>query len=60
MDLDSPCMDRQVIKVCRLQDELMEWQCVQLKSFCTPSNTNPIEFYTFWDELTYKNQSCRI
>jgi len=26
MDLPSVCTDRQVIKFCRLQDELVEWQ----------------------------------
>jgi len=60
MDLASACIDRQLIKFCRLQDELGEWRdkCVQSKCFCTPPNTYTIDFDTSWDELTYKNQSC--
>jgi hypothetical protein len=60
MDLPSACIDRQVIKFCRIQDELVEWRdkCVESKCFCTPPNTNTIDFDALWDELSYKNQSC--
>ena len=56
MDLASACIDRQVIKFGRLQDELAEWRskCCDLKCFCTPPDTNAIDFDTLWDELTYK------
>ena len=56
MDLASACIDRQVIKFGRLQDELAEWRskCGELKCFCTPPDTNAIDFDTLWDELTYK------
>jgi len=38
MDLTSGCIDREVIKYGRLQDELLEWRnkCFEFKSFCTP------------------------
>jgi hypothetical protein len=53
MDLASPCIDRQVIAFCRLQDELVEWRdrCVQSKCFCTPPKANSIDFDTLLDEL---------
>jgi len=54
MDLASACIDRQLIKFCRLQDELVEWRdkCVESKCFCTRPNTNAIDFDSLWDELT--------
>jgi len=60
MDLASACPEREVIRSCRLQVELVEWRdkCVESKCFCTPPNTNTIDFDAFLDELTYKNQSC--
>jgi len=59
MDLASGCIDREVIKYGRLQDELLEWRnkCLESKSFCTPPETNAIDFNTLWNELKYKN-SC--
>jgi len=55
-DLASACIDRQVIKFCTLEDELVEWRdnCVQSKCFCTLPNTNAIDFDTLWDELSIK------
>lgn len=61
MDLASACIDRHVLKFCRLQDDMVEWRdkCVESKCFCTPPNTNAIDFDALWDELTYKeNKSC--
>jgi hypothetical protein len=59
MDLASGCIDSEVIKYVRLQDELLEWRnkCFESKSFCTPPETNAIDFNTLWNELKYKN-SC--
>jgi hypothetical protein len=56
MDLASACIDRQVIKFSRLQDELVEWRnkCFESKSFCTPPNTNAIDFEALYDELGYR------
>jgi len=30
--------------------------CLQGKSFCTPPNTNAIDFETFWNELVYRTR----
>ena len=59
MDLASACIDRQVINFCRIQDDLVEWRdkCVESKCWCTPPNTNAINFDALWDELSYKNMS---
>jgi hypothetical protein len=56
MDLTSTCIDKQVIKFGRLQDELIEWRnkCFETKSFCTPPKTYAIDFETLYDELGYK------
>jgi len=58
MDLARACIHRQVIKFCRLQDELVEWvnRCLEGKPFCTPPNTNAIDFDTLWDELRYRTR----
>jgi len=55
MDLVSGCINREVIKYGRLQDELLEWRnkCLQYKSFCTPPETNAIDFNILWNELKY-------
>jgi len=59
MDLASACIDRQVTMFCRLQDEPVECRvkCDESKYFCTPPNTNAIDFDALWDELTHKNHS---
>ena len=48
MDLASGCIDREVIKYGRIQDKLLEWRnkCFEFKSFCTPPETNAIDFNT--------------
>jgi len=58
MDLENFCIDRQVIKFCRLQDELVDWRekWFQCKSFCTPPNTNAIDLDTLYDELNYRTR----
>jgi hypothetical protein len=59
MDMASGCIGREVIKYGRLQDKLLEWRnkCFASKCFCTPSDTDVIDFNTLWNELKYKN-SC--
>ena len=44
MDLASACIDRQMIKFCRLQDRLVEcwFRCVQSKCFYTPRTRMPL------------------
>jgi len=60
MDLASACIDRKVIKFCRIQDELVKWRnkCDESKCFCTHPNTNANDFDALWDELSFKNQDC--
>jgi hypothetical protein len=57
MDLSSGCIDREVIKYGRLQDELLKWRnkCFQSKFSCIPPETNAIDFNTLRNELNYKN-----
>jgi len=57
MDLASGCIEREVIKYGRIQDELLEWRnnCFESQSFSTPPETNAIDFNTLWNELKYKN-----
>ena len=61
LDFASACIDREVIKFDRLQDELVEWskKCFESKSFSTPPDTNAIDFSTLWNELKFKNMSFR-
>ena len=58
MELASVYLDKQVIKFCRLQEELVEWRnkCFESKSFCTPPNTNAIDLDTLYDELSYRTR----
>jgi hypothetical protein len=59
MDLACGCIDREVIKYGGLQNELLEWRkkCFGSKSFCTPPDTNAMDFSTSWNVLKYKNSS---
>ena len=54
MDLASTSIDKQVIIFGGLQNELVEWRdkCVESNCFCTPPNTNDIDFDALCDELT--------
>ena len=51
MDLESACIDREVIKYGTLQDELVECRnkCFDSKSFCTPPNMGAIDFNALWN-----------
>jgi len=59
LDLASACIDREVIKYGRIQDELADWRnrCFESKSFSSPPNSNAIDFNILWNELKYKNTS---
>jgi hypothetical protein len=59
MDLASGYIDREVIKYGRLQDEILEWRnnFFESKSFCTPPDTNAVDFSKLWDELKVTNTS---
>jgi len=51
--LTSACIDREVIKYARLQEELAEWRnkYFEFKSFCTPPDINAIDLNILWREL---------
>jgi len=59
LDLASACIDREVIKYGRHQEDLAEWRnkCFEFKSLCTPPDINAIDSNTLWNELKYKNTS---
>ena len=59
IDLASACINREVIKYGRLQDDLVEWRnkCFESKSFCSPPNTDAVDFNALWDELKYEKKS---
>jgi hypothetical protein len=49
LELASLCLNRQIHKFFRLQEELLEWcnKCLEPNSFCTPPSTNAIDFDIF-------------
>ena len=51
MELASSCIDRQMMKLFKLYDELVQWRNkrLEIQSFCAPSNTSPIDFETPYD-----------
>jgi hypothetical protein len=55
MDLASSCLNRQIHKFFRLQEELLEWsnKCLVSKSFCILPFTNAVDFESLYDELVY-------
>jgi hypothetical protein len=57
MYLASGCIDTEVIKYSRLQDEFSEWRnkFFESKSFLNPPDTNVLDFSTLFNELKYKN-----
>ena len=56
MELSSACVDRQLIRFSRLQDDLVEWwnMCVREKSFCITPNAYAIDLYSLYDELSLR------
>jgi hypothetical protein len=56
MDLASSCINRQILKLFHLHDELLEWRnkCTESKSFCTLPETKAIDFETLCDEIMFK------
>ena len=55
MELASVCINKQVIRFSRLQDDLLQCRnkCLQEKAFSTPPNANGIDFYSLYDELNH-------
>jgi hypothetical protein len=56
MELANSCIYRQIFKFCRLYDDLIHWKnkCFESKFFCTPPETNAVDFETLYDKLMYK------
>jgi hypothetical protein len=56
MQLAGSCRDRQILKLCNLHDDFIKWRnkCFEFNSFCTPPQTNAIDFETLYDEIMYK------
>jgi hypothetical protein len=55
-ELANSCIDKHILKFCRLYDDLIHWRnkCFESKSFCTPPETNAVDFETLCDDLIYK------
>jgi len=53
MELASNCMDRQTLELFRSHEELIEWhnKCYNSKSYCTPPDTNVIDFEIMYDAV---------
>jgi hypothetical protein len=56
MELASSCRDRQILKLCKVHDDLIQWRnkCFEFKSFCTLPHTNAVDLETLYDEIMYK------
>ena len=56
IELASACINKQVIRFSRLQDDLVQWwnKCLQEKAFSTPPNANGIDFGSLYDELSHR------
>jgi len=56
MELASACINRQVIRFSRLQDDLVPWwnKCLQERAFSTPPDANGIDFDSLYDELSHR------
>ena len=57
MELLSSCMDRQILKLFRLHVDMIELcsKCYESRSFCTPPDTNAVDFESLYDELMLHN-----
>ena len=53
MELARVSMGRQILKLFRLHEDLIEWRnkCYESNSYCTPPDTNVIDFETLYDEI---------
>jgi len=56
VELANACINRQVIRFIRLQDDMVEWwnKCLRENSFCTPPNANDVDFDSLYDELSHR------
>ena len=58
MQLASACINRQVIRCSRLQDDLVQWwnKFLQERAFSTPPDVNGIDFDSLYDELSHRTR----
>jgi hypothetical protein len=56
MELASSCINRQMKKLLKLYEELIQWRnkCLETQSFCAPPNTSATDFETLFDEIMYQ------
>jgi hypothetical protein len=57
MKLASACIDCQVMRISRIQDDVVGWwnKCLLEKSFCTPPNAYGIDFDGLNDALSHNS-----
>ena len=57
MELASTCIDKQILKLFRQHDDMIEWRnkCYDSRSFCAPPDTNDMDFEILFDELMLHN-----
>ena len=56
MEIASACINRQIMRFSRLQDELAQWRnkCLQGSAFSTPPDASGIDFDNLYDELSHR------
>ena len=56
MEFASACINRQVIRFSRLQDDLVPWwnKCLQERAFSRTPDANGIDFDSLYDELSHR------
>jgi hypothetical protein len=56
MEVASSCIDRQIMKVFKLCDELTQGRnkCLEAQSSSTPPNTSDIDFETLYNDIMCK------
>ena len=52
VELASSCIDREIMKLFKLHEDLIQWRnkCIESKSFCTLPKTSDIDFETLYDD----------
>ena len=61
MHLAESCLNRQIMKMFYLRDDLQKWhkECLETNSFVTPPNTTAIDFEVLYDELLNKTDNVK-
>jgi len=57
LELETDCIDREVIKYGRHQEQLADWRnkFFEFNSFFTPPDINAFDVNTLWKKLKYEN-----